>query len=120
VGGEFDEVADALQRTRLAGERTFLAWWRTGLTAFAVSLAAGRLVPELSAGASWPFEVIGVVYAAVGIALMAFAYARQRRVEAALARGEYAPLESRAVLTFAVAGVLLGALTILVVVVHWH
>jgi putative membrane protein len=39
---------DATRRTRLANERTYLAWWRTGLTAFAVSLGAGKLVPALT------------------------------------------------------------------------
>ncbi|MET0972771.1 MAG: DUF202 domain-containing protein, partial [Thermoleophilaceae bacterium] len=29
---------DVTRRTRLANERTYLAWLRTGLTAFAVSL----------------------------------------------------------------------------------
>ena len=47
-----DEAQDAMRRTRLAVERTYLAWWRTGLTTFAVSLAAGKLVPELSSGAA--------------------------------------------------------------------
>jgi hypothetical protein len=32
-----------------------------------VSLAAGKLVPELSSGASWPFEVIGVAFGVVGL-----------------------------------------------------
>ena len=62
-----DEARDASRRTRLANERTYLAWWRTGLTTFAVSLAAGKLVPELSSGASWPFEVIGVAFGVVGL-----------------------------------------------------
>ena len=31
-----DQVADASRRTYLAGERTYLAWWRSGLTALAV------------------------------------------------------------------------------------
>jgi putative membrane protein len=44
----FDEARDATRRTRLANERTYLAWWRTGLTAFAVSLGAGKLVPALT------------------------------------------------------------------------
>jgi putative membrane protein len=114
----FDEARDATRRTRLANERTYLAWWRTGLTAFAVSLAAGRLIPELSTGAAWPFEVVGVAYALVGMGLMAYAYVRQRSVERALRRGEYAPLEPHAVLVFAAVGVLLGAATVVLVVVH--
>ncbi len=45
------ELADATRRTRLANERTELAWWRTGLTALAVALAIGRVVPELNGSA---------------------------------------------------------------------
>jgi putative membrane protein len=109
-----DEARDATRRTRLANERTYLAWWRTGLTTFAVSLAAGKLVPELSSGAAWPYEVIGVAFALVGLLFIAYAYVRQRRVEEALARGEYAPFEARAGFLFAALGVLLGIGTITV------
>jgi inner membrane protein YidH len=114
----FDEARDATRRTRLANERTYLAWWRTGLTTIAVSLAAGKLVPELSSGASWPYEVIGVAFAAVGMLLIGYAYLRQKRVEEALVRGEYAPFETRVALAFAALGILLGAATILVVLAH--
>jgi putative membrane protein len=106
---------DALRRTRLANERTYLAWWRTGLTAFAVSLGAGKLIPELSGGASWPFELVGTGFGIVGIASIAYAYVRQKRVEEAVARGGYAPLDPRASLAFAAAGVILGLGTILIV-----
>jgi len=114
----FDETRDATRRTRLASERTYLAWWRTGLTAFAVSFGAGRLVPELSKGAKWPFEVIGVGFAVVGVAFVVFGYTRQKRIEAALARGDYAPLENRAALGFAALGTLLGLATIILIVVQ--
>jgi putative membrane protein len=110
-----DETRDATRRTRLANERTYLAWWRTGLTAFAVSLAAGKLVPELSSGAAWPFEVIGVAFGVVGLLFIAYAYLRQKRVEEALARGEYAPFETRVALVFAALGVVLGIGTIIVI-----
>lgn len=82
-----DEVGDALRRTRLANERTYLAWWRTGLTTFAVGLGAGKLVPELSTGTAWPFELIGTAFSLAGITLIAYAYVRQRQVEDAVARG---------------------------------
>jgi uncharacterized membrane protein YidH (DUF202 family) len=97
---------------------TCLAWWRTGLTTFAVSVAAGKLVPELSAGAAWPFEAIGVAFAAVGVLFIVYAYVRQKRVEEALARGDYAPFEPRAGLVFAALGVILGIGTIVVVLVQ--
>ena len=114
----FDEARDATRRTRLANERTYLAWWRTGLTTFAVSLAAGKLVPELSSGAAWPFEVIGVAFAVVGLLFIVYAYVRQKQVEEALARGDYAPFETRTGLAFAGLGVLLGVGTIVLVVIH--
>ena len=113
-----DDARDATRRTRLANERTYLAWWRTGLTSFAVGIGAGRLIPELSEGANWPFELLGVAFAAVGVAFVAYGYLRQKAVEASLARGDYAPLPPQAALAFAAIGVLLGTGMILVVVIH--
>src|SRR5829696_4874123 len=86
----FDEAGDATRRTRLANERTYLAWWRTGLTAFAVSLGAGKLVPALTDEARWPYVIIGVGFALLGVAFVLYGFARQRAVETAIARGEYA------------------------------
>jgi putative membrane protein len=109
------EVEDATRRTRLATERTYLAWWRSGLTALAVGLAAGKLVPELSSGAVWPYEVLGVGYSLLGIAFIAYGHRRQQIVEAAVRRGDWAPLDSRVVAAISVVGVVLGAATIAVV-----
>jgi putative membrane protein len=114
-----NEAEDALRRTRLANERTYLAWWRTGFTTFAVSFGAGKLVPELAGGAAWPFELIGTAFGVVGIALIAYAYIRQKRVEEALGRGDYAPFDPRAALICATAGVMLGLGTIIIVVVGY-
>jgi len=108
-------VEDATRRTRLANERTYLAWWRTGLTTIAVSLAAGKLVPELSSGAAWPFEAIGVAFALVGFTFIVYAYVRQKRVEEALDRGEFAPFDPRTGLAFAIVGALLAIATIVVI-----
>ncbi len=40
-----DATVDATRRTRLANERTYLAWLRGGLTALAVALGAGPSPP---------------------------------------------------------------------------
>jgi len=111
-----EEVTDATRRTRLATERTYLAWWRTGLTAFAVSFGAGRIVPELTGGAAWPYAAIGVAFGVVGVAFIAYGYIRQKQVDEALARGDYAPLDDRAAIVFAAAGLLLGLATIVLVI----
>ena len=111
-----EEVRDATRRTRLATERTYLAWWRTGLTAFAVSFGAGRIVPELAGGEAWPYAVLGVAFGLVGLGFIGYGYVRQKQVDDALARGEYAPLDERAAIVFAAAGLLLGLATIVLVI----
>jgi putative membrane protein len=112
-----EDARDATRRTRLATERTYLAWWRTGLTAFAVSFGAGRIVPELAGGAAWPYEALGVAFGLVGLGFIAYGYVRQKQVDEALSRGDYAPFDDRAALVFAGCGVLLGIATILLVAV---
>jgi putative membrane protein len=114
----FDEAGDATRRTRLATERTYLAWWRTGLTCLAVGFGAGRLVPDLSRGTNWPFEAIGVSFALVGVGFIVYGYVRQKQVEEALVRAEYAPLNNRAAFVFASLGVLLGLATLVLLLVH--
>jgi inner membrane protein YidH len=111
-----EEVRDATRRTRLATERTYLAWWRTGLTAFAVAFGAGRIVPELTGGVAWPYAALGVAFGLVGLAFIAYGYVRQKQVDEALARGDYAPLDDRAAIIFAAAGLLLGLATIVLVI----
>ena len=113
-----DDTGDALRRTRLANERTYLAWWRTGLTTFAVSFGAGRIVPELAHGPNWPFEVIGIAFALVGFGFVSYGYVRHREVEEALDRGDYSSLPDRAAILFAGAGALLGLATIVLLVLH--
>jgi putative membrane protein len=112
--GDFEEAVDALRRTRLANERTFLAWWRTGITAFAVSLGVGELIPRVTASRSWTFALIGAMFAGVGIWAMAYSFLRYRRVQRALAEGsDIAPDEGH-VLAFAIAGGVLGLVVLVI------
>lgn len=107
-----EEVVDATRRTRLAAERTELAWWRTGLTALAVALGVGRVVPELNHGlARWPYVVTGVGFAAWGITAIVYGSARGNSIGAALTRGGFKepPAWMLAALTWG--GAALGLLT---------
>lgn len=117
-GGRFDEAGDATRRTRLANERTYLAWWRTGLTAFAVSLGAGKLVPALTDETRWPYVVVGVGFALLGVAFVAYGYRRQRLVERAVARGEYMRPDERLLAALTAIGILLGLALLVIVVVE--
>jgi len=115
--GAWDEARDATRRTRLANERTYLAWWRTGLTSFAVGLGAGKLIPALADVPTWPYTVLGMGFALLGIAFVAYGFRRQREVERALRRGEYARPDERIVGVLAAVGIVLGViLTVLVAV----
>ncbi len=81
-------MVDASRRTYLASERTELAWWRTGLTALAVALGVGRVVPELDRGATrWPYVVAGVGFALWGILAIGSGTAGRTDTERALQEG---------------------------------
>jgi putative membrane protein len=87
-----NEGADAIRRTRLANERTYLAWWRTALTSFAVSIG----------------------FALVGVFCASYAYRRHREVEEAVSRGDYAAADDRVILMLSGVGAVLGLLLMVV------
>jgi putative membrane protein len=106
------EVADATRRTRLANERTELAWWRTGLTALAVALAIGRVVPELNGSAvRWPYVAVGVGFALWGALAIAQGRHRSATVERALAAGRFPEPPGWAFAALSGGGIALGLLT---------
>ncbi len=111
-----DETRDATRRTRLANERTFLAWWRTGLTAFAVAIGAGKLVPAVADDVEpWPYELLGAGFGLLGVGFVLYGWMRQRAVDRALAAGEYAAPSGAAVVIFTATGLVLGVGVLLVV-----
>jgi putative membrane protein len=109
------EIADATRRTYLASERTYLAWWRTGLTALTVGIGAGRVVPALTKGNTWPYTVAGAGYALLGVVCIAYASIRRREVQGALARGEFVHSDHRVIAFMTVFGGLLGLLVLAIV-----
>jgi inner membrane protein YidH len=111
-----DEPNDALRRTRLANERTYLAWWRSALAAMAVGVGTGRIAPGLAGGAVWPYRVLGAAFCVLGVAFACCAFARHRNVERALATGGYAPFDDRVAVALASATVVLGVATLALVV----
>jgi putative membrane protein len=111
-------AGDALRRTRLANERTFLAWLRTGVTCLAAGLAVGRVLPELVDGEVWPYAAIGSGYALVGMALIGYGLRRERAVAASIERGEYAPLKGTALVAITAAAFVLGVGTLALVVLQ--
>jgi putative membrane protein len=117
VNRPFDEATDATRRTRLANERTYLAWWRSGMAAFAVAVGAGKIAPALSSGSELPYQLLGAGFALLGCAFVGYAYLRQRSVDQALAAGGFSPLDDRVALALTVATLVLGVATVVLVLV---
>jgi putative membrane protein len=112
----YDDAQDATRRTRLANERTYLAWWRTGLTALAVSFAVGKLVPELSTSATtWAYEAVGAGFAVLGMACLGYGLRRQRAVERALDSGGFESPSPRMAFALTVAGIALGIAAVILI-----
>jgi len=85
VAGENEPVANGdRERTRLSNERTYLAWWRTGIAGVASGFAVGRVVPEVVEGRSWPYVAIGAALTAAGLLALVYGVVRYRELDAAL------------------------------------
>jgi putative membrane protein len=114
---EREEQVDASRRTRLASERTYLAWWRTGLTSFAVSLGAGRLVPAIAGGPQVLYSIVGILFALLGVTLIAYGRYRGREVDAAISEGRYRPADDRVLTLVALAAALGGVLLVALILI---
>jgi putative membrane protein len=116
-GGRFGEHGDATRRTWLANERTYLAWWRTGLTAFAVSIGAGRLVPAVAGGPQTLYSIVGVLFALIGILVILYGRKRGREVDAAISTGSYQRADERMLAVIAGLAAIGGLLLIVLILV---
>jgi putative membrane protein len=106
------------RRTSQASERTQLAWWRTGLTAIAVALGVGRVLPDLAdSGSRWSYTVVGIGFAVYGIAMIAYGTRRARSVAADLGLPPAYQGSDRARFALAAAGIVLGAAAALLILV---
>ena len=117
AGGRPAEQRDATRRTRLANERTYLAWWRTGLASFAVSLGAGRLVPAVAGGPQGLYDVVGVLFAVVGILVILYGRKRGREVDMAISEGRYRGADERMLTVVTGLAAIGGALLIVLILV---
>jgi uncharacterized membrane protein YidH (DUF202 family) len=108
---------DVTRRTRLAAERTWLAWWRSGIAAATAAVAVGGVVPELVDGGRTAYVVLGAGYAALAAGVFVGAAVRRAQVDRALDRGAYEQVGDRGVLvlTFAALALALGTLVVIVV-----
>lgn len=109
---------DVTRRTLLAAERTWLAWWRSGIAAATAAVAVGGVVPELVDGARTPYVVLGAGYAALAAAVFVGAAVRRRQVEEALRRGDFVGIGERGVLALTLVALALAMGTLAIIVVQ--
>jgi putative membrane protein len=113
-----EETGDATRRTLLASERTTLAWLRTGLTVLAVAVGIGKIAPGIDAdqnATAW--EVLGALYAVLGVAVVSYGLYRGRRVDQAVREGRFVSLDDMALWAIGGATVVLGIATAVLIVV---
>ena len=113
-----DPDVDVTRRTRLAAERTWLAWWRSGLTASTAAVAVGGLVPQLIDGSRTPYIVLGCGYALLAAAVFVAAGLRRVNVARALERGEYQEVADGVVWGLSVVALVLALGTLAIIIIQ--
>jgi putative membrane protein len=109
---------DVTRRTRLAAERTWLAWWRTGIATITAAIGVGGVVPELVGGSRVPYVLLGTGYALLSIAIFVVSGRRQAAVEHALDRGEYVGVSAGWVTGFTTGGAVLSLGTLVAILAN--
>jgi putative membrane protein len=109
---------DVSRRTLLAAERTWLAWWRSGIAASTAAVAVGGVVPQLVEGGRTPYVLLGAGYAGLATAVFALAALRHRQVQRALERGEFEGVAEHGVLALTLVAMLLSLTTLVVIIVE--
>lgn len=109
---------DVTRRTHLAAERTWLAWWRSGIAAATAAVAVGGVVPDLVEGSRTPYVVLGAGYALLATGVFAGAAVRRRQVDQALSRGGYVGVGERGVLALTLVAMALALGTLVVIIVQ--
>jgi putative membrane protein len=99
---------DVTRRTRLAAERTWLAWWRSGIAAATAAVGVGGVVPQLVDGGSTAYAVLGAGYAGLAAAMFVGAALRRRAIGRALESGGFADVSDGAVLALTLAATFLA------------
>jgi putative membrane protein len=107
---------DATRRTRLANERTFLAWWRTALGTEGLAVAVGKVLPEVTDGPHWPYVILGLMLALLGVMLAVVGWWRHSVVDHALTGGEEAMTPAWLVASLGVFLALAGVIVAVLVV----
>lgn len=110
---EDDSMLGPSRRTVLAAERTWLAWWRTGMAVAAVSIAVGGVAPRVVEGERTTFIVLGIGYALLSLTVFVAAFRRHRQINRAIATNGDIGSDASLILILSVFGGVLAMATLL-------
>jgi hypothetical protein len=86
------------------------------LTAIAVGIGAGGIAPKLVGGERWAYVGVGAGFAALGAIVFGYGLRRQLAVDRAVSEGGFTPADPLFLLLLTAAGIVLAALTIVLLI----
>jgi putative membrane protein len=112
-----DSPVGPSRRTVLAAERTWLAWFRTGIGVATAAIGVGAILPKLIEGTVWGFVVLGCGYAVLAVAVFVTGWRRQHVIYEAIKTDDDVPTGINVIGALSIAGgiLALGTLVLLLV-----
>ena len=95
--------ADSRARTHLANERTFLAWFRTGLTLIALGIAAAQFLDRDVVAGIPVVSILATILVVTGVGLAALGAWRYQRARLRIDAAAFEPAHWSIVVTTAAA-----------------
>jgi putative membrane protein len=109
IADEIHREGDAPRRTHLANERTFLAWWRSGLASMTVGFGVGKFGPAVGSDTSeWAYIALGASFVILGGVFVFYGLARRREITHALHDGRRIPSDEPWIAGFTIATLVLA------------
>jgi putative membrane protein len=105
---------DTRARTHLANERTFLAWFRTGLTLIALGVAAAQFLAASTLTGVRLIPLFSTLVILVGLSLVAIGVWRYHRSHINIDEGRFHPAHLSVVVT-SIAALVTGLLALVLV-----
>lgn len=104
------------RRTVLAAERTWLAWFRTGIGVAAAAIGVGGVVPKLTNESSWGYVALGAGFAVLAAGVFGVGWQRQREIYNALEEDHDLPTGLRSIHVLTIAGGVLALATLVLLI----
>lgn len=100
------------RRTVLAAERTWLAWFRTGIGISAAAVGVGGVLPNLTDSSSWGYVALGAGFGLLAVGVFVEGWRRQREIYSALEDNVDLPTGLNSIAVLTISGGVLAVATV--------